>query len=497
MNKGINKNRIVLISLILIVAFTTFYKFCEIPKYINVDEAGTALNAYSLIVNGTDRHGVPWPIYPNNYYSGQSLLPTLLVYVSMRIFGNNIFAVRFPFALMRIVCIFPIYYSFENKKISLIALFLYAIWPFFIMSSRFTLDCNLIVYVLIFAILFLFKYLRNSKKRDLIISGLLFGLSYYCYALSYLTITIFIVLFFGYLLIEKKISIKEVIFFIIPVVVLGLPLLIRLHVDINYLNEFSIFGITFNRIKANRASDIGFSYFKITNLIDIIKSIFIEDRFDSLSYIFGGPCLYLPLILLVIFIIKTIKNKENRTINICLLLMFASSFLIGMLLDNIITWRFNVIYVPLLFISALTLNEIETKYQKIISIAMLTFFIIFSYCYLNIYEKEYTSVMFDNGLYESYNYAKTLNKDIYVKDSRLGEEYVYYFLFDEGGVAINDYPKDYYPETVYDSKRDITLYLSFDEADDNAIYMVFGELDENSSKYTNINKYGSWYVCHN
>lgn len=495
--KLFSKENIIVFLLFIICFLSSFYKLDF--KYINVDEAGTILNATTLLKYGTDRVGVSWPLYPNNYYSGQSILPTLLVFFSLMLFGNNLFAARLPYAVLRVICSVFVYKTFkEDRNLSTILLLLYTVFPAFVMSSRFILDCNLLMYVLIIAIFFLVRYFKTEKVSFLALSGIMFGLSFYCYALTYVIIPFFIIVYFLYLLRYKQISIKRIIIFITPVILLGIPLLIRLIVDLRLMEPFSVFGITFNKILSYRSSEIGLSHFKLTNIYELIKCVFIDDNFNVVSYGIGGPCLYIPLALLAYYLFVFVKNKKYKdSVYVLFITLFVCCFIIGLFLDRAISWRMNTLIVATLFISGLSLNNIEYKFRMICILSLLLLFSGFSFRYFTNYGKDYASVLFDNGIYELFKEAKNMKKDIYIKDSRIGEEYVYYFLFDEN-IDLKDYPKDYYPYIIRDGKNNITISqvedIDINNIDKNAVYLTFNKnhASEEQSISDSFIRNGSW-----
>ena len=60
--------------IIIVTAFSKFYKFGEIPEYVGVDEAAAAYDSYCLANYGVDRYLLKHPLYLINYGGGQSAL---------------------------------------------------------------------------------------------------------------------------------------------------------------------------------------------------------------------------------------------------------------------------------------------------------------------------------------------------------------------------------------------------------------------------------------
>jgi len=66
------------VLLFLITAFTSVFRLGEIPYGLNVDEAGMAYDAISLVNYGVDRYLKPYPVYFINFGGGQNAMYTYL-----------------------------------------------------------------------------------------------------------------------------------------------------------------------------------------------------------------------------------------------------------------------------------------------------------------------------------------------------------------------------------------------------------------------------------
>ena len=68
---------------VLILAFTHLYRITSVPFGLNIDEAGSCYDAWSLAHFGVDRYLNSFPVYFSNFGSGQS---ALFVYLLMSCF---------------------------------------------------------------------------------------------------------------------------------------------------------------------------------------------------------------------------------------------------------------------------------------------------------------------------------------------------------------------------------------------------------------------------
>lgn len=206
-----NWYQITLLFLFCVTVFLRFYKLTVLPDVLHIDEAALGYNSWCLANYGTDRYLNVLPFYPQNFYGGQSPLYTYLVVLLIKFFGKgnlSVFLVRFPAAfasiLLWITGTRSMSLIFDNKKITLAAALFLCFCPYFVMSGRYALDCNLMLCCISCSVLVLLLYLKTGKLHTLLLSGVCFGISLYSYALSYLIIPIFLVLISLYMLYHKK-----------------------------------------------------------------------------------------------------------------------------------------------------------------------------------------------------------------------------------------------------------------------------------------------------
>lgn len=147
-----NWYQITLLFLFCVTVFLRFYKLTVLPDVLHIDEAALGYNSWCLANYGTDRYLNVLPFYPQNFYGGQSPLYTYLVVLLIKFFGKgnlSVFLVRFPAAfaslLLWITGTRSMSLIFDNKKITLAAALFLCFCPYFVMSGRYALDCNLML----------------------------------------------------------------------------------------------------------------------------------------------------------------------------------------------------------------------------------------------------------------------------------------------------------------------------------------------------------------
>ena len=173
-----NWYQITLLFLFCVTVFLRFYKLTVLPDVLHIDEAALGYNSWCLANYGTDRYLNVLPFYPQNFYGGQSPLYTYLVVLLIKFFGKgnlSVFLVRFPAAfaslLLWITGTRSMSLIFDNKKITLAAALFLCFCPYFVMSGRYALDCNLMLCCISCSVLVLLLYLKTGKLHTLLLSG--------------------------------------------------------------------------------------------------------------------------------------------------------------------------------------------------------------------------------------------------------------------------------------------------------------------------------------
>ncbi len=189
--------KIILIILLIIVfigGFLRIYKLHSIPPGLYPDEAMNANDAF-------DNPGQPF--YPEN--NGREGLYMNLVFLSFKIFGINVFALRFVSAIIGTITILGLYlltkelFSFLRYKgaetIALFSSFFLAVSFWHINFSRIGFRGILLPFCFTFCFYFLFKGLRTKSIFSFIYAGIFLGLGFYTYSAYRMSFLIFLAVF--------------------------------------------------------------------------------------------------------------------------------------------------------------------------------------------------------------------------------------------------------------------------------------------------------------
>jgi len=224
------KKVIPIIFLTIISLLLIFYRFSDIPKYLAFDEVEFTKLALSL----NDKPYIPY----SQMATGHSTLYFYILLASLKIFGINVFALRFPAAIFGILSVIMFYLIIRKNilqnslhrqgiALSLPIVLLTSRW--FLNFSRFSFEVTFLLFLELVSIYFLIS------KKSLFFSGLFAGIAF----LSYTAGRIFFILPIGFLILElyrrgmprlynKKTIIKQLLLFLIPFIMMITPLTLYL-----------------------------------------------------------------------------------------------------------------------------------------------------------------------------------------------------------------------------------------------------------------------------
>lgn len=179
-----DKTKILLFLIFFLALFLRIWQAGLNPTFIS-DEASIGYNAYSVLKTGKDEWGKFLPITFKSF--GEYKLP-LYIYLtapSIFVFGLNELAVRFPSILFGSLTIIATYFmvrqlvNSDRFELPLLSSFLLAISPWHIQVSRMALEANLSLFIIVLAIFFFLKGLK--EKSFFYPSFILLALSFYTY----------------------------------------------------------------------------------------------------------------------------------------------------------------------------------------------------------------------------------------------------------------------------------------------------------------------------
>lgn len=497
----IDKKKLVLCFYIILflAIFLGTYKVTTIPNGLHVDEAGMAYDSYCISNYGVDRYLNKLPVYLINFGQGQSVLYTYLESLLIKCVGLSVLSIRLPSIIFGIISIIVSYLLVKNEygnKFALLFMMIITISPWHIMAYRWGLDCNLLSPMIIISIYLL---VNSKNKIQYILAGLSMGLTLYTYALSYIIIPIFLALSTIYMLYTKKIKIINVIIYLIPIILLAIPLLLTCLINLGCLDEIKSF-ITIPKLPIERMTEIKLS--NIINNIQNIKFIFMGDWLEynafpayGTLYLFTIPFCIMGIIIEIKKMIVSIRNKKFSIGSLMLFLALATIICVLLIVDPNIN-KANAIFISLIFFVCVAIKDTYLNYKKMFWIIYLLYLIEFIF-FIKFYFIEYNKVYenqkyFDHELMPVVSYVeeKYNDKEIYIM-TQISQPYIYTLLNDKTS------PYDY--NQTFEEHDDWFKYGKYyfykKEIDEDAVFIVkendelINNLEKQKFKFEYINNY--------
>lgn len=440
MLEKIEKHHTKILIVILFIAFLARILFItKVPEGIHEDEAGMAYDAYCISKYGVDRYLNHFPVYLINFGGGQSALYAYITALLIKLLGFSVFVIRIPavlFSMLAILCSYFVVKKLSGTKLALLFTLLLSIYPWHIIQARWGLDCNLLSS---FIAIDLFLLLYSSKKLHYLITGIMIGLTFYTYALSYILIPCFFAILFIYLLYIKKITIKNILVMFIPIFILGLPLFITQIVNILGTNTIDLGWISFPRMLSYRSAEFSFS--NVLHNLDITKSnslfrILIGYPLENIGfetiYLFLIPIILYGLLLSTKHLILDIQKKELSSSSL-FFIQFTTIFICLLFFADLQLHKINAILIPYLYFSVVGLANIAKKSNIILVFIIAILFIhfgLFIYEYFNLYNPE-NNITFNHDLIPLIQYVNSKEeysqKKIHIESDGV-QQYIYTLL---------------------------------------------------------------------
>ena len=433
---------IVFAIILLIAILVRVVLLDKYPEGIHEDEAGMMYDAYCMAEYGTDRYLNENPVYLINFGGGQSVLYAVIASVFIRIFGFSVLVTRLPAVIFSVITIILAYFltkKYIGKKFATVFSFLIAICPWHIMQSRWGLDCNLLSSFIMISV---FTFLNSKKTWHFIISGIFCGLMLYTYALSYIILPVFFIGLCMYLLYVKKITIKEVLVTLIPILILAVPLILVQVVNYFGLESIQIGFITIPKLFTYRIGEIGLENIvynlNIGNANNFFQLLFSADHNPGNAFQEWGTIYYMliPFVILGFILtiketITSIKNKQFNVKTVFLIQLILVTFSILVFAD-LQLYKLNPLFIMMLALGAESIIWLYNKRKFfahcVIMSLSITFILFVIFYFKNINQK--AGVGFNTDFMPLIEYLDTQypNTEIYLETDAI-QQYIYLLLY--------------------------------------------------------------------
>lgn len=394
--------------LMLLALFIRVYKFGVVPGGFNQDGAMAAVDAKALADYGTDRYGMHMPVHLTAWGYGQmsSLLSYMMAFF-IKLFGFSVGIVRFPTLIMSMVGILYLHLFIRDifdRKTALIVLFFVAINPWHIMQSRWALDCNLYPHFFMLGVFLLNKGL--TKRRYLYMSMVSFGLCMYCYGISIYTLPVFLVAACTYLLIGKKLTVKETLISAGVYLLVAWPFILTMMVNFFKWDTISTPFFTIPYFPHSvRSNDILFFSENIwkqlgANFNSLLNTTFRQSKDLPWNDIYNYGTIYLfSMPFVILGIIDFFRKHRKNTGAVLAFIFLCTGVWAGLATNGVNVNRINIVYYPIIIMAAMGINYClqwisQAKWGVLAAYSLA--FLLFGFTYFTTQAEELDGYFFKN-----------------------------------------------------------------------------------------------------
>ena len=435
-NKLLEKYANIIFLLIFFIATIAItYKVSNVPQGLHVDEAGAFYDAICISKYGVDRYLYKFPVYFVNFGGGQNALYTYLAAILIKIFGANTTIFRLPailLSLLSMACLYKLICENNSKKQALFTSFILAICPFFVMKSRWGLESYLMCGSLTISMFIFMKALNKNKQYWYVLAGIFFGLTLYTYAIAYVVVPAILGIILLYLLITKKMKIKNIICMGIPLAILAIPLILMLAMNSGMIENVKLPLVSIPKLWFYRGGEISLRNVP-ENIHNIFEILFIKDFLNYNAIAEFGTLYKLSIPLVIFGLIEVIKNaieeiKQRKfSLDFMMLVAFVAEFCVGLCIAELNINKINAIYIPMIYFAGRFLERVSSraKYAWIV--------IIFMYClnatmFIHYYFTEFAHTdlqYFEDEIIDVSKRAEELKKSKIYVENCLNQTYIY------------------------------------------------------------------------
>lgn len=410
-------NNIGIILILLLAVCLRFIALGDYPAGTYTDEAYGAFIAKGLMEHGLDDRGYRFPVYFIAWGSGMNALYSYLGMLFFKIFGISLTIYRIPqalFGVLGILAMYVICLQLFSKKFALLASFALTITPWHIMMCRFGLESNLAPNMFLIALMFLVLGLKK-KHIYLIASAFFFGLTLYCYAITWVMIPLFFLLCipFCWKWIPRK---KETGIFIAVLFVLALPLLLFLAINLELLPEIRTAWFSIPKLTGFRGGELSLAYIRAG--IKAILTIVLVEQGDCLEllsaldtgsyYYFTTPFMVFGVISHMVCLVRNYKRGKNQ-LSLIFLAWFVSAGIVSIINQNLSMVHINMIHIPVIFYGAYGVYQLAKLLRnKVVVYACVCFGMLSVLFFLNEYICEDNSFFYNEAPHEAVVRAKEI-----------------------------------------------------------------------------------------
>ncbi len=366
----------IFVVIMLIASALRLILLGSIPLGLQQDEASIGYDAFCLANYGIDRNGYHWPVYPITWgCGGGSPLLIYLNVISTRLFGTGIVNLRLIPAVLGIATVWLFYHilriafsdsTFKNE-LSLLGAFFLAVCPWHVILSRWSLDCNIMPFNLLFAVYFFLLAARSGRTYQYCISAGAFAVCMYSYGAATIVVPVTLLLICAYCLRKGILSVAQLLASGLTFMVIFAPLLWFYGVNYLGLPEYITDYFSVNRFTAARTGEAFLSLDSslpaklLGNLKSMALAVSVGDDSYTMAHYFKGyavlyeftfPVTILGLILSIRDLFSKRASSKGSDVygvaNAMMLSVTAASLVLNLLIIPDIN-RMVMMFVPFIY----------------------------------------------------------------------------------------------------------------------------------------------------
>lgn len=368
--------------------FVRCYRFVELPMGINQDGTMAAVEAFSLLRDGVDQHGVSWPTYFEAWGATQmSTLYSWLMIPFVKVLGLSKLSLRLP---MLLVCLamLPLIWDFARRiagrNYALLVLLITATNPWNILMSRWALEANLMPHVLLTGVYLLM--IGREKRWALYLSMVFFALTPYAYGVACFSVPPLLVFAAIYYLARRKANLLDVLVCVAIFIAIGGPYFYTMAINAFGLETAHLGPITMPLFeKSHRSLDMAFTqenpYLEMVwNLMGHFGTYLFDVDIEPYSGLPWTNAMYLfmpPVIICGIYRMWSDRRKMAllkqemplRDGGMLILIWWGCSVFSGSIIGGVVN-RNNVVFYPLIMMIAWALYQVGKRLKTALAAAV-------------------------------------------------------------------------------------------------------------------------------
>lgn len=480
------KEEVILFFILIVGSLVRLVAIGKFPNALNVDEASSGYDAFSLMKYGVDRGGNSYPVYLYAWGSGQSVLYSYLMIPVLMITGLCEYGIRLPMAIIGIISLYVFYYLikniFDNKRMALISVGFFAICPWHIMKSRWGMECNIFPDIILLSTLLFVLGLKKKKTSLQILAFIGFAISSYSYGTGYLFLPVYILGMLGYLIYKKEITIKKSIIYLLIMFVICIPIILYIAINTFGLNQISIGKVTIPKLLVNRYDEVStvFSGNIIENCVDNLLAtlrilILQNDGLEWNAISQFGMFYIISIIFFVIGVKESLGKYKDNIYNQIMNIWMLAAIVLSAFCDANIN-RINIIMIPCIYYIVVGIYEFLNKY-KVATLCLGTIYIVlfaeFMYVYTSKDYNEYYT--FTSGVEGVVDYCNSLDEDTVYCQYSFKEPFIYFMFYGETDVhEYLDTVQHYEESRTFDNIKSFGKYKFYlpSEIKENSVIIV-------------------------